>query len=122
MQTPTVLLCILTGLLLLNSCAVTIHDAQFCSPIPGGLGAVCDNFLSQNQKILSAEEWQALQAEWIASGQSVECTPSNTIGDVKGEIEKLCSLVKCDYQTKKKIVSGLKKLQALGRNQTLDVR
>lgn len=93
---------------------------QFCSPIPGGLGAVCDNFLSSNQLILNKTEWDSLQLQWISTGQAVECTTSRTIGDIKGEIEKLCSVVACDYEVKTKVLSGLKKLETLGKKQSLD--
>ena len=107
-------LCILTGLVLLSSCSVKIKDAQFCAPIPGHLGAVCDNFLTSNQLILDEAGWQALQAQWIAAGQATECTQAQTLGDLKSEIEKLCSLAPCNYQVKQKILKGLTKLQSLG--------
>lgn len=101
-------------LLLVSACAVPIHDEQFCSPVPGGNGAVCDNFLISNQLILTELEWQALQAKWIAAGQAVECTQSQTLGDIKGEIEKLCSMTACNYAVKTKILKGLTKIQNLG--------
>lgn len=121
--TPIVLLFILTALLVLVSgCAVHVKDMQFCSPIPGNLGAVCDNFLSSNQLILDQAGWAALQAKWALAGNAVECTTSQTLGDIKSEIEKLCSVARCDYRIQQKVIQGLNKLQALGKNQTLDVR
>lgn len=101
-----------TAALLLSSCAVPIKDEQFCSPLPGDLGAVCDNFLTSNQLILSKAAWDALQKKWGA----VECTSAVTIGDLKQELEKLCSVAKCDYATKQLITEGLQKIEALGRN------
>jgi len=86
---------------LLFSCSIPIHDEQFCSPIPGGLGAVCDNFLTSNQLILSQDQWNA-------------CTTSKTVGDIKAEIEELCSRVSCDDLTQTAILNGLNKIKKLG--------
>lgn len=102
-------------LLAANGCAVPIHDEQFCSPVPGNLGAVCDNFLTSNQLILTEAEWVALQAQWQASGQATECTTSQTVGDIKAEIEKLCSVYPCDTPTQTLLIRGLKKIQRLGK-------
>jgi hypothetical protein len=105
------------GPLLGSGCATAIKDFQYCSPIPGGLGAACDNFLTANQQILDQATWLALQANWAAQGQATECTTSQVVGDLKAEIEKLCSVTKCSYVTAAKvqvIVSGLKKIQANG--------
>jgi len=99
----------------LSACAVHINDMQFCSPIPGNLGSVCDNFLTSNQKILTQEEWTALQNEWMSKGLSVECTNSEALGNIKREIESLCSKAQCDYQTKTAILNGLSKIQNLGK-------
>lgn len=97
------------------SCSVPIHDAQFCSPVPGGYGAICDNFLTSAPTTLTEDEWLALQAKWEQAGEAVECTTSQTLGDIKESIEKLCSIASCDYSTQQKIVSGLKKIQNLGK-------
>lgn len=113
---PIVLLFMMTAALLFTSCAVKIHDYQFCSPIPGGLGAVCDNFLTSNHEILDKAAWEIRQTEWIAAGNSVECTTSKSVGDIKGEIEKLCSVARCDRQIKAKIMKALTKIEALGKD------
>jgi hypothetical protein len=110
------LLLTIMGALLLSNCAVKINDEQFCSPLPGNLGATCDNFLSSNQQILSQDQWIDRQNQWIASGQAVECTTSQTVGDIKAEIEKLCSVASCDESTKNAIVNGLIKIQNLGKS------
>lgn len=105
------------ALLLGSGCATAIKDFQYCSPIPGQLGAACDNFLTQNQVILDQPGWLALQAQWAAAGQATECTQSQVVGDLKTEIEKLCSVTRCTYETAAKvkvILAGLKKLQANG--------
>lgn len=121
MPTPRVLLSTITAQLLLqaSSCAVVIKDAQFCSPLPGNLGAVCDNFLTSNQLILDAGEWTALQASWASLGQATECTTSQTVGDLKSELEKLCSDTSCDYPDAQKVFKGLKKIENLGKGARL---
>ena len=113
--------------LLFDGCAVAVLDEQFCSPIPGlptetdpypePLGAACDNFLTSAPLTLTRQEWYQMQESWIAEGQAVECTKSSTLGDIKGEIEKLCSRTKCDYNTKKAISEGLTKLSVLGQKE-----
>lgn len=106
--------------LLCSGCnEVDIKDFQGCSPIPNvmsptppDLGAVCDQFLVSNQQILSHDEWVATQAQWNAEGKGVECVPTSAIADLKKEVEKLCSVVKCNYIIKQKIIAGLERLQA----------
>lgn len=110
-----------TAALLLSSCAVKIKDEQFCAPMPGHMGAVCDNFLTANQLILDEAAWQALQASWVSGGFAVECTTSQTLGDIKGEIEKLCSVAKCTYETKVQlaaIIKTIKRMQAVATIET----
>lgn len=115
MPMPKVRFFTLMGLITLSSgCAVPIKDFRYCSPVPGNLGAVCDNFLTDNQTILDQSQWLALQAEWIAAGQAIECTQSQTVGDLKKELEKLCSVTTCAYEVEqqvKQIVSSLEKIE-----------
>jgi hypothetical protein len=109
------------AVLLLNACSVKIKDEQFCAPIPGHLGAVCDNFLTANQIILDEAAWQDLQNTWASAGFATECTSSSTLGDIKSEIEKLCSVAKCTYATKAKVaavVSAISRMQAVAKLQT----
>lgn len=107
------------ALLLLNlSCAVQIKDFQYCSPVPGNLGATCDQFLTANQQILDEAQWQALQLAWIQSGQAIECTQSQTVADLKAEVEKLCSKTLCTYATAqavRAVVSGLDRILLAGQ-------
>lgn len=106
---------LLTTTGLAASCAVPISDEQFCAPIPGNRGAACDNFLTSRQLILTQAEWVSLQSEWQSQGLAIECTTSQTVGDIKREIEKLCSLTNCDYEIQTKIIQGLNKIQSLGK-------
>lgn len=115
MPTLKARLFMMTVACLFTSCAVHIHDEPFCALIPGNQGAVCDNFLTSNQQILNEPEWMVLQMKWATAGQATECTTSDSVGDLKAEIEKLCSIAPCDYDTKTKIISGLQKVQALGK-------
>ena len=100
MQSLKVLLFMMTAVLLLNSgCAVKINDFEMCSPIPGNLGAVCSSFLSPTNTILDQTGWLAKQTSWINSGSAVECTSSQTVVNLKAELEKLCSVAKCSYDS-----------------------
>jgi hypothetical protein len=103
-------------LLVLESCAhVIVHDFESCAPIPGGLGAVCDNFLTPHQQVLSQEAWDALQASWISQGFAVECTNSQAIAYKKEELEELCSKTPCDTEAKAQVLEGLDRLDAIGK-------
>lgn len=112
-------LTIMGVLSLLNGCAVNIADEQFCSPIPGNMGAVCDQFLVSNQLILTEAEWLNLQATWQAAGNATECTSSSTLGDIKTELEQLCSKTPCTYaqaQQIKTAVHNIERIISLGQN------
>jgi len=100
---------------LLQGCATAIVDYEFCSPLPGGLGSICDHFLTAHQEILTEEQWVALQAQWLSQGQATECTTANALGDLKKEIEELCSKTRCSYEAVQIITSGLNKIQNLGK-------
>lgn len=99
------------ALLLLNGCAVSISDFTACSPIPGTTLAACDNFLISDPQTVT---WATEQSIWASQGYATECVNSEALGDIKKEIESLCSLAPCDYETEQKIISGLKKIQELG--------
>lgn len=86
-------------LLTLEGCGTTIHDHTFCSPIPGNLGAACDNFLTHKPVTLNQTDWEALQASWMAKGWAIEVTESDAVGNLKLEIEQLCSKTTCDEDT-----------------------
>jgi hypothetical protein len=92
----------MTVLLSLSSCAATIHDGPLCSPIPtlpgecrGSAGAACDNFLNAYPRDLDGAQWEAEQEAWEAKGCVVEETNSCFTAQLKGEIEKLCTIAKC---------------------------
>lgn len=72
--------------------------------MPDG-SAVCDNFLTDNQQILTEAQWLTLQAQWGV----VECVSANDLANVKIELEQLCSVAKCSYPTQQAI-KALKKI------------
>lgn len=87
----------MTAVLLLSSCTVAIKDETFCAVVPGNNGAVCDNFLTSDQKILNEADWGILQMQWESQGQALECTTSSAVANLKRELEQLCSKTACDY-------------------------
>lgn len=101
------------ALLLLSGCAVQIADMTVCSPIPGTDFAACDNFLTSDPQTIN---WTTEQSTWASQGYATECVNSDALGNIKAEIEKLCSLTACDYPTEQAILSGLKKIQELGND------
>ena len=101
---------------ILNSCSIQVHDFKACALIPGDLGATCDNFLSPGQTNLTQSQWMALESTWNAQGQAVVCVQSQTIAQIKAEIEKSCSEVSCSYVQVQQVLSGLKKMDNLGRD------
>lgn len=117
--------------LLLSSCATTIKDHTFCGLIPSidssnvihpsGGGVDCDNFLTANQQILSEVQWQAMMTQWENAGEVVECTTSGAVGELKAEIEKLCTKTNCDYQTVQAIYAALNRMIAVEKN-TIAIR
>lgn len=117
---PTALLLLLASIICgMSSCVhVPIADFEECSPIPNvvsdtppDFGAACDQFLKSNQQILTHDQWVATQRAWISHGNGVNCIPSGALADLKKEIEKLCSVAKCDYATKLIILSGIQRMQ-----------
>lgn len=114
MPTLKALLLIPTALLLLTleGCAVNVSNFTACALVPGNQGAVCDDFLQNNQRILTEPEWEALEAQWNAQGSAVECTTSESVGEIKRELEELCSKYPCN-ETVKKNIQNLARLQGL---------
>jgi hypothetical protein len=100
---------------LLSSCSENIANFQGCSPLPGGLGADCDDFLDSNQLQLNPQQWATLLNSWYAAGDPPVCMRASAVGNVKAEIEKLCSEYPCDYLTQQAITQGLMRLQNMSR-------
>ncbi len=86
-----------------------------CSPIPGGLGADCDDFFNSNPQSLNEDQWLQQIIVWQNDGQALECTTSGAVANIKAEVEKLCSASPCDQNTtqaRQVILNGLNR--ALG--------
>jgi hypothetical protein len=123
MLMPTAPKFVMMGLLLLlcsgfSKCAVDVVDFQECAPVPNFVsetppdyGAVCDQFLVPNQKIISHDEWVTTQKLWLAAGNGISCVPSSAIANLKKEVEKLCSVANCKYSELKTIIAGLDRMQ-----------
>lgn len=122
-KTTTVLLLSL----LLSACATTINDFQACALIPSlasngqiipwGGGAVCDNFLTSQPVTLSQAAWESQTMAQENSGLAIEVITSDALGNLKKEVELLCSNTKCDYKTKAAaatIAANIDRLKALG--------
>jgi hypothetical protein len=111
--------------LLSSGCAVTIHDYTVCSPSPAGDGAFCNNFYNNNAQRLNAAGWEALQRAWIAKGLAIEVTNSQAIADIKGELEKLCSVTDCNEDQQEKVqkaIGGLNRILSTGSMSLTSVR
>jgi hypothetical protein len=97
-----------------SSCGTTIQNFQQCDLIPGGLGAVCDDFLDSNPTTLSQSQWNDTMALWNSQGDAVACMRSSSEASLKSEIEKLCTdapwYAPCDEQTKIILINGLSRL------------
>jgi hypothetical protein len=103
-------------LLSLSGCATVIKDGTFCSPFPGpgGTWAACDNFLTKKPQTLNPAQWEVLQQQWILKGWALEVTESDTVGNIKTELEQLCSKTACDDETSQAVddlVQVLAKMQ-----------
>lgn len=83
---------------------------------PSGGGAVCDDFLTAKPQTLSEPAWEAQELADENAGDAVECTTANSLGNLKQELELLCSNTPCSYQTQAaiKVVT-----EALGKSATL---
>jgi hypothetical protein len=81
------------------------------SDTPPDFGAVCDQFLHSNQKIIDHDTWVVTQKNWLSQSNGISCVPSSAVANLKKEVEKLCSVAKCDYNTKQTILSGLERMQ-----------
>jgi len=107
----------MTALATFNNCGTTISNFQQCDLIPGGLGAACDDFLDSNPQTLSASQWNDTTALWNSQGDAVACMRSSSEGQLKSEIEKLCTdapwYAPCDEQTKITLIRGLTRLYSL---------
>ncbi len=112
---PTRLLFMMMAvLLLLPSCTVQIKNFQSCSPYPDASGATCDDFLDSNQQNLTELQW----SDWQVQNAPIDCVTSSVIGDLKAEIEKLCSLTPCSKETKEAVdlaIKGLDRMIEAGR-------
>lgn len=86
---------------------------------PWGGGAVCDNFLTSQPVTLSQDAWEAQLLAQINQGIAPEVIPATALGNLKKEVEALCSdsTDGCSYSTSQKtatIAANIGRLQSLG--------
>lgn len=76
----------------LFSCAVRINDETFYVDA-GSLGAVTVNLLTPGSEIVPPDQWNPMR-------EGMFCMSPQSFGDIKTEIEELCSKTTCSYQVK----------------------
>lgn len=93
------------GLLLLSSCShVAIKDEQLCADM-GSQGATCDNIFTNAPIDFGKSDWDDKRFGML-------CMSSDAFGDIKQELEQLCSVSgKCDYPKVQKVLAKLDALQ-----------
>lgn len=87
--------------LLLSSCGVSIKNERWYGDV-GSQGAIYFETLSSTQGTLSKPEWDQMRV-------GMACTTTDTLSEIKKEIEKLCSVTRCNYE---KVARVLGKFQA----------
>ena len=100
-QMPLLLLCCITTALF--SCTVAIKDEPLYLD-EGSSGATEVHFLTPGQTDLTLDEWNSIRTGMV-------CESASSWGDFKAEIEKLCSLASCSYDTQQAIQSFFFRLE-----------
>lgn len=78
------------ALLLSSSCAVPIKNERWYGDV-GPKGAIWFETLSELSGSVSKEDWDQMRI-------GMACTTTDVVGEIKAEIEKLCSKTQCDYE------------------------
>lgn len=86
--------------MLLPSCAVSIKNERWFGDV-GPSGAVWFETLTDEQGSISKAEWDQMRI-------GMACISTDTLAQIKSEIEKLCSATPCEYE---KVQSVLGKFQ-----------
>lgn len=91
----------LMGLALLGtcSCATAIKEESFYTDA-GDDGAILSHFYSTDSSVIGKAAWDALRPGFT-------CMSPDTFGDIKSEIEKLCSKTPCSEQQQKELTHML---------------
>ena len=103
---PLLLLCCITTALF--SCTVAIKDEPLYLD-EGSSGATEVHFLTPGQTDLTLDQWNAIRTGMV-------CESPSSWGDFKEEIEKLCSLASCSYDTQQAIQSFFFRLEKAQKN------
>jgi hypothetical protein len=98
-------------LMALSACGhVVIKDSEWCGAKPNAQGAACFHTMTTDQRELSEVELLG----WLMDAQDPKvCTSSQTLADLKANIEVLCHDSRlCDYETKKKVQAFFKRMES----------
>lgn len=87
--------------MVISGCGVQIKNERWYGDL-GQNGAVYFETLTTATGSVPKPEWDAMRV-------GMACTSTDTLSDIKREIEQLCSATSCDYE---KVHSVLKKFQA----------
>lgn len=108
---------ILTGLLALSACdSVPIHDEIFYGN-KGMHGAVLFHTLAPETEELSFDQWMT-----VLRKEPLVCSSVTTFGDIKGAVEKLCSVCNCcSYDQKVQLQEFFQRAQKASQETTNEV-
>lgn len=81
---------------LLSGCAVPIQNQRWYGD-EGSQGAVWF-------ETLTADTGKVDKTDWDQMRLGMACTTTDTLAEIKSEIEKLCSATACDYQKVKEVL------------------
>lgn len=87
------------------SCSTQIKDLEFCGDL-GADGATCFHTLTPASRNVSKTQWDASRFGMI-------CTSGDAVAEIKREIEQLCSVTSCDYNTQASIAAFFARAQAV---------
>lgn len=77
-------------LLSLAACSVPIKEETFYTDA-GDQGAIISHFFSTDSSVIGKSAWDSVR-------EGMTCMGPDAIGDLKAEIEQLCSKVSCSEQ------------------------
>ena len=115
----------------LSSCAVTVHNLEGCSGVNGfaGVGALCQNTLSDDHRDLTPEEWldflyarprlrvpdpkDPTKMVWLDQKGPAVCFSSVDFQKQKTALEQLCVKAKCNYETKQLVDETVRRMSDL---------
>lgn len=83
----------------LLSCGVPIKNERWFGDVGPG-GAVWFETLTDAQGQVDKQTWDSMRV-------GMACTTTDTLSEIKSEIEKLCSATTCDYETVQSVLGRI---------------